>query len=112
MVREGAVSRIYERSYTTDATVNPLFPHDHVVQAAGSLQVSHAPMLTPRERQLVVLLCRGHANGQIARHLGVSEGTVKVHLHNIYGKLGVANRTSCAAFVVTHWHRLGLPVTR
>jgi len=53
--------------------------------------------LTPRERQVVVSLCEGNSNKKIARQLNFTEGTVKVHLSNIYNKLGVANRTALTA---------------
>jgi RNA polymerase sigma factor (sigma-70 family) len=49
--------------------------------------------LTPRERQLVALVTQGQPNKQVARQLGVTEGTVKVHLHRIYEKLEIRNCT-------------------
>lgn len=54
------------------------------------------PALTPRERQLVDLVRRGMRNRDIAAELGVTEGTVKVYLHSIFDKVGVANRTELA----------------
>lgn len=53
--------------------------------------------LTAREEQIITLLRCGKPNKQIARELGLSEGTVKVHLHNIMKKCGVANRTQIIA---------------
>jgi DNA-binding CsgD family transcriptional regulator len=52
------------------------------------------PQLTPRQWQLLDLLAAGHTNAQIARRLGVSEGTVRTHLENIYRRLNVTNRTA------------------
>jgi len=49
--------------------------------------------LTPREKELVILLAQGEANKQIASILGVSEETVKTHVRNILGKLQVRDRT-------------------
>ena len=49
--------------------------------------------LTDRRRQVVVLACRGLSNRQIAEKLGVTEGTVKIHLHAIYEKLDIHSRT-------------------
>jgi two-component system nitrate/nitrite response regulator NarL len=51
-------------------------------------------MLTPRERELIMLVAEGLSNKEIARRANVTEGTIKLHLHNIYSKLGVANRTA------------------
>jgi two-component system nitrate/nitrite response regulator NarL len=58
--------------------------------------------LSPRERQVVVSLCEGNSNKKIARQLDLTEGTVKVHLSNIYNKLGVANRTALMALTIVH----------
>jgi DNA-binding CsgD family transcriptional regulator len=52
------------------------------------------PRLTPRQEDLVHLLAAGHTNTQIARRLGISEGTVRTHLENIYEKLHVSSRTA------------------
>lgn len=52
--------------------------------------------LSPRERQLVNLVAQGLRNREIAAELGITEGTVKVYLHAIFVKLGVANRTELA----------------
>ena len=54
------------------------------------------PALSPRERKLVVLVARGLRNREIAAELGITEGTVKVYLHGIFEKLGVASRTELA----------------
>lgn len=51
-----------------------------------------AVSLTPREREVLVLLCRGLSNKAIARELSISLGTVKVHLAKIFRALEVDNR--------------------
>ena len=48
--------------------------------------------LTPREIEIVRMVAEGLRNKAIAARLSISEGTVKVHLHNIYEKLGVDGR--------------------
>ncbi len=50
--------------------------------------------LTRREAEVIHLVSQGFANKAIALRLGLREGTVKIHLHNIYQKLRVANRTA------------------
>ncbi len=52
--------------------------------------------LTDRQRDVFQLLLAGHSNKEIARSLGVLEGTVKVHVRAIMQKLGVKNRTQVA----------------
>ncbi len=49
--------------------------------------------LTRRERQVLLLICRGMANKEIARELDITAKTVEWHISNILGKLGAANRT-------------------
>jgi len=48
--------------------------------------------LTAAERKIVRLVCRGLPNKRIARELGITEATVKIHLHRVFRKLNVANR--------------------
>ena len=49
--------------------------------------------LTKREAEIAGFVSQGLANKEVAGLLGVVEGTVKIHLHNIYRKLRVSNRT-------------------
>jgi DNA-binding NarL/FixJ family response regulator len=58
---------------------------------------SNSNVLSPREREIMVLAVRGFANKTIAQQLSVTEGTVKLHLHHIYQKLGINSRYALAA---------------
>jgi two-component system nitrate/nitrite response regulator NarP len=49
--------------------------------------------LSPRERGIAMLVQRGLRNREIAEELGLTEGTVKVHLHKIFEKLDIRSRT-------------------
>ena len=51
-------------------------------------------VLTNREQQVAALVYRGHSNRLIAHSLNLAEGTVKVHLHAVFRKLDVRNRTA------------------
>lgn len=51
-----------------------------------------ASVLTPREIEMVGMVARGLRNREMSQRLAISEGTVKIHLHNIYRKLKVENR--------------------
>ena len=49
-------------------------------------------VLSPREREIFLLVGRGLSNKDVARELGLSPGTVKIHVHSIFVKLGESNR--------------------
>jgi DNA-binding NarL/FixJ family response regulator len=52
--------------------------------------------LTPRELEIVKLATSGARNRDIAERLSISEGTVKIHFHNVYEKLGIDSRVALA----------------
>ncbi len=58
--------------------------------------------LSDREQQVLRLATKGLANKQIARSLGITERTVKVHLGNVFRRIGVADRTSAAMWARDH----------
>jgi ATP/maltotriose-dependent transcriptional regulator MalT len=58
--------------------------------------------LTPREREVLVLLAGGASNRQIAGRLNISEHTVARHVSNIFDKLGVNSRTQAGAYAHTN----------
>jgi DNA-binding CsgD family transcriptional regulator len=60
------------------------------------------PALTPRELEVLSLLPQGYTNQQIAERLKITETTVKNHLTNIYGKLGVKGRAGAIAWAWQH----------
>lgn len=59
-----------------------------------------AQILTSREQEVVALVAEGLTNKEIARELGISPATVKVHVERLIGKLGVADRTQAAVLAV------------
>jgi two-component system, NarL family, nitrate/nitrite response regulator NarL len=67
-----------------------------VAEAARRDGPREKSLLSPRERELVSLVRRGMRNREIAEQLGITEGTVKVYLHSVFDKTGVANRTELA----------------
>ncbi|MFD5679831.1 response regulator [Streptomyces bacillaris] len=66
--------------------------------APGAAARPGAPQLSPREREVVVLLAEGLTNAEIATALSITVGTVKTHLTNVQAKLGARNRVEIAAW--------------
>lgn len=66
-----------------------IWPGHSVRKAAEGLEEE----LTEREREVVCLAAKGMSNDEIGKQLSLALGTVKWHLHNIYEKLKVRNRT-------------------
>jgi two-component system nitrate/nitrite response regulator NarL len=58
--------------------------------------------LTPREREVLVLLARGWSGAHIARHMAISANTVRTHVQSVLTKLQVHSRLEAAAFAVRH----------
>ena len=67
-----------------------------------STDAPSSPELSPRERQVLSLVSEGMANKQIGRALGITERTVKVHLVNVFRRIGVSDRTSAALWAREH----------
>ena len=79
------------------AAGRPWIRHESFVTAlAGAVRAQGTPSpqstLTPRELEIVRLVAEGLRNKDIAARLSITEGTVKVHLHKAYDKLGVDSR--------------------
>jgi two-component system nitrate/nitrite response regulator NarL len=62
--------------------------------------------LSPREIEIMLRVAEGLSNKEVGRQLKISEGTVKMHLHSIYQKINVSNRTSLANFAIAYRDRL------
>jgi DNA-binding NarL/FixJ family response regulator len=67
-------------------------------------ELSEPSLLTPRQREILALLCQGHGNKEIGLRLGLAEITVKMHVSAVFRTLQVANRTQA----VLAARRLGL----
>jgi two-component system nitrate/nitrite response regulator NarL len=69
---------------------------DDSEEVTAFFQRKEASRLTPREKQVVGLICRGLKNKQIAENLHITPGTVKVHLMHIFEKTGLRDRLALA----------------
>ena len=79
-----------------------LAPGRRLPPPPGSEAQSDGNRLSPREREVLSHLLAGHANKVIARQLGTSEATVKVHLKNLLRKIKVGNRTQAAIWALSN----------
>ena len=104
-VDAGAVGYLLKDADPTDlvdgvraaaAGQSPLDPK--VARALLTRRTTQAPQdqLSDREREVLGLVADGLANKQIARHLGISERTVKAHLTSVFQRIGVTDRTQAA----------------
>ena len=88
-------------------------PKKQVAQMAklleGSEPIRPRDTLTQREKTIISYLMQGWRNREIARHLGITEQTVKNHLRTIYDKVGVSDRLELVLYAIHQ--RLELPPT-
>jgi len=61
-----------------------------------------ADLLSPREREILLLIARGDSNKLIARELDIAETTVKIHVQHILRKLGLSSRVQAAVYATNH----------
>jgi DNA-binding NarL/FixJ family response regulator len=103
-VELGEVSLRHELERLAQRARIDLRPPSATPPTNGPGRMAEVPGLTPREQQVLRQLVEGRTNRQIARTLFISEKTASVHVSNIMGKLGAANRSEAAAIA----HRLRL----
>jgi RNA polymerase sigma factor (sigma-70 family) len=97
------------REVATGQRLLPLPSVDHVIpeQKNSAITESVLTVLTERERQIMHLVSEGLSNKEIGRRLNIADGTIKQHLHHIYQKLEINNRTVLAALAILHNARGG-----
>jgi NarL family two-component system response regulator LiaR len=111
-IRAGATSYLLKDVAATDlarairgaragqAQLHPEVARRLMQQVTTPRKPDAGALLTDREREVLRLLADGRSNKEIARSLVVSERTVKGHVSNILGKLGLQDRTQAALFAV------------
>ena len=104
VLRSVAAPQLIDCLYSVAAGVR--YTHRAVVKTMAppqdQLGVKAAQRLTPRELQIVALICEGLKNKQIAQQLGTKEQVVKNYLRSIYDKTGVSDRLELALFTLHH----------
>ncbi|MGY4496108.1 DNA-binding NarL/FixJ family response regulator [Bradyrhizobium sp. GM24.11] len=88
--------------------VLPSTPSESIVER-GANSENGLTTLTERERQIMRLVSEGLSNKEIGRRLNIADGTIKVHLHNIFQKLEISNRTVLAALAISQHDRATAP---
>ncbi|WP_342722750.1 response regulator transcription factor [Bradyrhizobium sp. B097] len=73
-----------------------------ISRAQTAMPEKYLAILTERERQIMNLVSEGLSNKEIGRRLKVADGTIKVHLHHIFRKLEISNRTILATLAVSY----------
>jgi DNA-binding NarL/FixJ family response regulator len=94
------VARAVRVAHGGGAVIDPVVAARLVDALAADGESDPLDRLTPREREVLVLLGRGFPNKQIASKLRVSEKTVKTHVGRVLAKLGVTDRTQAAVLAV------------
>jgi DNA-binding NarL/FixJ family response regulator len=84
---------VSEASTLSEARLSSGSADAYLIAASIAGDDDLAEGLTPRETEVLTLLADGLPNKAIARHLEISDETVKFHLGSIFGKLGASNRT-------------------
>jgi NarL family two-component system response regulator LiaR len=92
------VARAVRAAHAGEAMLDPVVAARLIEELARDSEP--LDRLTPREREVLVLLGRGFPNKRIAQELRLSEKTVKTHVGHVLAKLGVADRTQAAVVAV------------
>lgn len=79
-----------------DLYIPPFILDEKARSAENTTRTEAQPKLTPRQLEVLLLLCEGHSNKVIATKLRLSEKTVKVHVSLIFRTLNVANRVQAS----------------
>jgi NarL family two-component system response regulator LiaR len=90
--------RAIHAAHAGEALLDPAVAARLVEAIAQPAGAAAPERLTPREREVLVLIGRGLSNKRIARELGVAEKTVKTHVGHVLAKLDVTDRTQAALY--------------
>jgi len=97
------IRRVMEGQYCFEnGTANVLLEAFHASLALQSRESRRDYGLTTREMEIVARIVSGYSNRQVGEHFSICERTVKHHLTNIFGKLGVSTRLELALFAVNN----------
>jgi NarL family two-component system response regulator LiaR len=98
-VQPQELARAVRAAFAGETLIDPTVAA-RLVESLGEGPDDRLAQLTPREREVLVLVGRGFPNKRIAGELDIAEKTVKVHVSNVLRKLDVADRTQAAVLAV------------
>ncbi|MGB2993665.1 MAG: response regulator transcription factor [Paenisporosarcina sp.] len=81
------------RKYYDTAVLDMLMNSSNLIDRDG-----HIEQLTPKEKEILIELGKGHSNREISKILYITEYTVKKHVSQVFAKLGLADRTQAALY--------------
>jgi DNA-binding NarL/FixJ family response regulator len=99
-VEPSELARAIRAAQRGEAIIDPTAAARLVQAFADSARAPEPERLTRREREVLELIAAGRSNKRIALELGISERTVKSHVRNVLGKLGLTDRTQVAMHAV------------
>jgi DNA-binding NarL/FixJ family response regulator len=94
------IARAVRAAHAGESLLDPVVAARLVETLAADDGPEPLDRLTPREREVLVLIGRGFSNKRIASELELSEKTVKTHVGHVLAKLGVTDRTQAAVVAV------------
>ena len=94
------IARAVRAAHAGETMIDPVVAARMVETLAAEGREEPLDRLTPREREVLILIGRGFPNKLIARELGLSEKTVKAHVGRVLAKLEVTDRTQAAVIAV------------
>ena len=98
--RPQELARAVHAAHAGETLLDPVVAARLVETLAAAGDDGPLDRLTPREREVLILIGRGFPNKLIARELRLSEKTVKTHVSHVLAKLGVTDRTQAAVLAV------------
>jgi DNA-binding NarL/FixJ family response regulator len=98
-----AVRAVTQGQAVLDPVVTRAVVTGYVTRPTPQPEVGEVDLpLTPREREILILVAEGHTNAEIAKKLYISEKTVQTHRSNILDKLNIHDRTELVRYAIRH----------
>lgn len=97
-----AIRAVMQGQAILDPVVTRAVVTGYVTRPTPSADEKEDLPLTPREREILILVAEGYTNAEIAKQLYISEKTVQTHRSNILDKLNIHDRTELVRYAIRH----------